>query len=389
MSRMRSGLSAVRAFLRLEAAAGGALVLAAVIALAWSNSPYADWYAWLRHVHASVRVGEYGIDEPLLLWIDDGLMAVFFLLIGLEIKRELLQGELSSLRKAALPAIAAAGGMLAPALIYVAANHANPQALRGWAIPTATDIAFAAGALSLLGSRVPRSLRTFLLALAIFDDLGAIGIIALVYSGDLNPTALLLAGACILGLIMLNRMGVTRIAPYMLLGIALWVCVLESAVHATLAGVALACTVPLRMTGSGASPLHRLERALHPYVTWGIVPLFALANGGVDLRGMSAADLLGPLSLGVALGLLVGKPAGVMAASWLAVRLRVASLPQGATWRGFHGIAALAGIGFTMSLFIAALAFDSATPGDEARVGILAGSLLSGILGLLLLRRAG
>lgn len=370
---------------RSEAVSGGVLLAATVLALAWANSPFAVWYGWLRTVHASVHVGGAGIDEPLLLWINDGFMAVFFLLIGLEIKREIIAGELSSFRKAVLPAIAAGGGMLGPALIYVACNLGNVAALRGWAIPTATDIAFAVGVLSLLGSRVPRSLRAFLLALAIFDDLGAIGIIAAVYTGDLSETALILAGVCLLVLVILNRCSVARIAPYVLVGVVLWVCVLKSGVHATLAGVALAISVPLQTRGSAISPLLRLERALFPYVTWGIVPLFALANGGVDLSGFGLRQLTGPVAMGAMLGLVVGKQAGVMVASWTAVRLGAAKLPDGAGWRGFHGVAVLAGIGFTMSLFITALAFGSGAPGDEARVGILAGSLISACLGMILL----
>ena len=381
----RPALSTIRDFLRLEAAAGIALLLATIIALAWANSPLAPWYEWLRHLHAGFHLGGVGIDESLELWVNDGLMAVFFLLVGLEIKRELLEGELSTLRTAALPAIAAAGGMLGPAAIYLAFNSHDPASLRGWAIPTATDIAFAAGTLSLLGSRVPRALRAFLLALAIFDDLGAILIIAVVYAGDLVEPALALAGVCLFTLLVMNRGGVTRLAPYLLVGAILWVCVLESGVHATLAGVALAFAIPLRVRGAAPPPLHRLEQALHPYVAWGIVPLFALFNGGVDLRGLGLQHLAGGVPIGVALGLLFGKQIGVMAASWSAVRLRLAALPQGATWRGFHGIAVLSGIGFTMSLFITTLAFGDTTFGDEARVGILAGSLLSAALGLALL----
>jgi NhaA family Na+:H+ antiporter len=383
--RRRPGLSGFLDLLALETAPGIVLLLATLIALGWANSPFAAWYSGLRELHASVRVGALRIDEPLLLWINDGLMAVFFLLVGLEIKRELLEGELSSLRKAILPAIAAAGGMIGPALIYLACNMGDPIAMRGWAIPTATDIAFAAGLLSLLGSRVPRPLRAFLIALAIMDDLGAIAIIAIVYTGGLSQAAVLLAGLCLLVLLLLNRCGVTRLAPYVLAGVALWVCVLKSGVHATLAGVALAAAIPLDVR-SGASPLHRMEQALAPYVTWGIVPLFALANGGVPLRGLSIGDLFGPIPLGTALGLLLGKQAGIMAASWAAVRARIAHLPAGTGWGAFHGVAILAGVGFTMSLFITALAFGADDPGNDARIGVLAGSLISATLGLVLLR---
>lgn len=383
--RQRPTVSIILEFLRLEAASGAALLLATIVALVWANSPAAPLYQWLRHLHAGIRINGIGIDEPLELWINDGLMAVFFLLVGLEIKRELLQGELSSLRAAALPAIAAAGGMLGPAVIYVACNLHNPAALRGWAIPTATDIAFAAGTLSLVASRVPRSLRAFLLALAIFDDLGAILIIATVYADALEVSALALAAVCLFALLVMNRGGVTKLAPYLLVGLALWVCVLESGLHPTLAGVALAFAIPLRVRGADVPPLQRLERALHPVVAWGIVPVFALANAGVDLRDIGLHHLVGGVLVGVALGLLVGKQAGVLAASWLAVRLRIAALPQGATWRGFHGIAVLSGIGFTMSLFFTGLAFGDAPLADPARVGILAGSLLSAALGLALL----
>ncbi len=385
MPRRRAAFTAIRDFLQLEAAAGLALLLATIIAMTWANSPAAPLYEGLRHLHAGIHVGGVGIDESLELWINDGLMAIFFLLVGLEIKRELLDGELSSLRRAALPAIAAAGGMLGPAAIYVALNFHDPATLRGWAIPTATDIAFAAGTLSLVAARVPRSLRAFLLALAIFDDLGAIMIIAVFYAHELVIPALALAALCLVALLVLNRAGVTRLAPYVLVGLVLWVCVLESGVHATLAGVALAFAIPLRVRGRADSPLRRLEHVLHPYVAWVIVPLFALANGGVDLRGLGLEHLTGAVPVGVALGLLFGKQAGVMAASWLAVRLRIAALPERATWRGFHGVAVLSGIGFTMSLFITALAFGDSAVGDEARVGILVGSLLSAALGLVLL----
>lgn len=323
----RQPLTVLREFLRQEAAGGVLLVLAAALALALANSPAAPAYTAALSLPVVVRAGGVGLDEPLLHWINDGLMAVFFLLIGLEIKREALEGELSSARKAALPGIAAVGGMAAPAAIYAALNWGDAVTLRGWAIPTATDIAFAVGVLALLGRRAPAPLRAFLLALAIIDDLGAIVIIGVFYTAQLSVLALGLALLCLLVLVALNRASVGRIAPYVLVGVVLWACVLESGVHATLAGVAVAFTVPLRVR-DGRSPLHRLERILHPYVTWGILPLFAFANAGVDLRGLSPGALLDPEPIGIAFGLLLGKQAGVFAATWAAVRLGLGALPE-------------------------------------------------------------
>jgi NhaA family Na+:H+ antiporter len=314
-------------------------------------------------------------------------MAVFFLLVGLEIKRELLRGELSTVRQAALPAIAAAGGMAVPALIYVAANLGNPVALKGWAIPSATDIAFAVGVLTLLGPRVPASLKIFLLALAILDDLGAIIIIAAFYTADLHWLSLLLAAAGGAVLLALNLRGVTRLAPYVLAGVFIWVCVLKSGVHATLAGVVVAIAIPLGGKGDEEpSLLEDLEERLHPWVAFGILPLFAFANAGVSLAGLTPGKLLEPVPLGIALGLFLGKPIGIVGTTALAVLARLAARPEGASWAQLAGVGMLGGIGFTMSLFIGMLAFEDAAHAAQLRLGVLAGSLLSAIAGYLVLR---
>jgi NhaA family Na+:H+ antiporter len=377
----------MRDFLRLEAASGIVLGIAAAVALIACNSGLVDFYRSLLILPVEVRIGQLQIAKPLLLWINDGLMAIFFLLVGLEIKREFLEGELSSLHQAMLPAIAAVGGMAAPALIYVLFNAADPVALHGWAIPAATDIAFAMGVLSLLGARVPLGLKVFLLALAIFDDLGAIVVIAIFYTANLSLTSLLLAVGVLLVMLGLNRLGVTRIAPYALLGIVLWVCVLKSGVHATLAGVAMALAVPMRAP-AGESPLKQLEHALHPWVAFLVVPLFGFANAGVSFADMGVAALGNGVSLGIAAGLFIGKQVGVLGSVFLCVRLRLAQLPDGVGWLALYGAALLAGIGFTMSLFIGTLAWDAPGYGTPLRIGVLAGSLLSGIAGYLLLRFA-
>jgi len=380
-------VTGIRDFLRLEAAAGIVLGVATLLALVVSNSGLAGLYGTFLDLPVELRVGALHIAKPLLLWINDGLMAIFFLLVGLEIKRELVEGELSSLRQAMLPALAAVGGMAVPALLYVACNLGNPVALRGWAIPAATDIAFAVGVLSLLGRRVPIGLKIFLLALAIFDDLGAIVIIAVFYTANLSVVSLLLAAAVLVVMLVLNRLGVTRIAPYALLGIVLWVCVLKSGVHATLAGVAMALAVPMR-DADGESPLKRLEHTLHPWVAFLVVPLFGFANAGVSFAGVTGAALLDGVSLGIAAGLFVGKQIGVVGAVLACVRLGWARLPDGVTWLGLYSVALLAGIGFTMSLFIGTLAWDTADHAVPLRLGVLAGSLLSGIVGYVLLRKA-
>jgi NhaA family Na+:H+ antiporter len=317
-------------------------------------------------------------------------MTVFFFLVGLEIKRELLRGELSTFGQAVLPALAAAGGMAVPAAIYTAINAGDSAALRGWAIPTATDIAFSVGVLALLGSRIPASLKIFLLALAIIDDLGAIVIIALFYTEHLSPDSLLPAAAGVAVLWGLNARGISRPAPYVLTGLFIWVCVLKSGVHATLAGVAVALAVPLRPDTPGQpSLLEQLEESLHPWVAFAVLPLFAFANAGVSLQGLSLAKLLQSVPLGIALGLLVGKPLGIVGATWLAVKGGLAPRPEGASWRQILGIGMLGGIGFTMSLFIGTLAFPDPVHAAQLRLGVLAGSIVSAVVGYLQLVGSG
>lgn len=366
------------------------LMLAAALALILYNSQLAWLPDALLQMRLTLLIGDVGLDKPLLLWINDGLMAIFFFLVGLEIKRELLVGELSTREQAILPLVAAAGGMLMPALIYTLVNIANPAALRGWAIPAATDIAFAMGVLALLGSRVPSSLKVFLLALAIIDDLGTIIIIAVFYTSDLSVASLILAalGACVL--LALNLSNVTRIAPYVLVGIFLWVCVLKSGVHATLAGVVVALAVPLRVPGEeGESPLLKLEHSLEPWVVFGVLPLFAFANAGVSLAGLSFGKLLDPVPLGIALGLFVGKTIGITGATWAAVRWGLSPRPEGSTWEQIVGVAMLGGIGFTMSLFIGMLAFPDPEYAAPLRMGVLMGSLVSATIGYMVLRFLG
>lgn len=377
----------VQNFLRLESASGIILMLAAVLALIASNTILSPYYDALLSTPMQVRVGPLEIAKPLLLWINDGLMAIFFFLVGLEIKREVVLGELSDFDKAALPLFAAAGGMAAPALIYVGINLDSPETINGWAIPAATDIAFALGILTLAGSRVPVSLKVFLLAVAIIDDLGAIVIIALFYTADLSLQALAISFAGLVALISLNRAGVVRIAPYVLVGAFVWVCVLKSGVHATLAGVVTALAIPLRGSGADApSPLQQTEHKLHPWVAFMVLPVFAFANAGVSFEGITPAGLLEPIPFGIALGLLIGKPLGILALSYLAVRTGLARLPQGVDWQQLAGVGCLAGVGFTMSLFIGGLAFETSEQLNAVRLGVLAGSLLSGTLGFLILR---
>ena len=381
-------------FLKTESASGVVLMIAAVLALIWANSPAAPLYDAILAMKVVVTAGGVGLDKPLILWINDGLMAIFFLLVGLEIKREVLEGELSSPAKAMLPGIAALGGMAVPALVYCLFAQAEPGALQGWAIPAATDIAFALGVLALLGNRVPGSLRVFLLALAIMDDLGAIVIIAVFYSHGLVPLALGLAAASAVGLWLLNRAGVRSLTPYLLLGLVLWGCVLKSGIHATLAGVVLAFAIPLRVKdrdGKRAqdAPLHCLEHALHPWVAFLIMPVFALANAGVPLVGITPASLLEPVPLGIALGLFLGKQAGVFLAVWTAVKIGVVERPARASWGQVYGVAVLTGIGFTMSLFIGTLAFADPQHAVAVRLGVLTGSLASALVGYALLHTAG
>jgi NhaA family Na+:H+ antiporter len=383
----RVAVDSISRFLRLESAGGLVLIAAAVVALAVSNSPFAGMYRDLLSLPLEIRVGALELGKPLHLWIDDGLMAVFFLLVGLEIKRELLQGELSTVAQIGLPLSAAVGGMLVPAGLYFWLNHGDATAVRGWAIPMATDIAFALGIISLLGKRVPLSLKVFLTAIAIADDLGAILVIALVYTDHVSVPMLLLAGAAFLVLVALNVFRVRALSAYVFVGVFLWLFVLKSGIHATVAGVVLALTIPLRGNGGvEPPPLVRLEQGLHPWVAFGVLPIFAFANAGVALAGIGLATLFAPVPLGIVAGLVVGKLLGVFAVSAMLIKLGLARLPEESSWTSLLGIAALCGIGFTMSLFIGGLAFDEEGGHMQAvRLGVMCGSLISGGIGALFL----
>ena len=369
-------------FFQMEAASGLLLIAAAALALIINNSPLSHYYTAFLDVPVAVQIGALQIAKPSLLWINDGLMALFFLLIGLEVKRELLEGQLSKPSQVVLPGAAAIGGMVVPALIYWFINKDYPDALGGWAIPMATDIAFALGVLALLGKRVPVSLKLFLMTLAIIDDLGAIIVIAVFYSSELSGMSLLLAAACLIVLIAMNRMGVIKVAPYMIVGLILWVCVLKSGVHATLAGVTLAFCIPLRTKNSETSPLMSIEHALHPWVAYAILPLFAFANAGVSLAGVSLHSFVSHVPMGIAAGLLIGKTLGVFGLTWIAIKTGMAALPAGANWGQVFGVAILCGIGFTMSLFVGSLAFVAGSDyvGMD-RMGILTGSILAALIG--------
>lgn len=378
----------LKEFVQHESVAGLLLMATALLAMLVANSAWSAHYLNLLQVPVTVQVAEFGIHKPLLLWINDGLMAIFFLLVGLELKREWLVGELADKSQVVLPALAALGGMAMPAALYVAINANDPSALSGWAIPAATDIAFALGILSLLGSRVPLSLKVFLTSLAIFDDVGAIVIIALFYTADLSLQALAVAAVAVLLLAIFNRQRVMHTAPYLLVGLVLWVAMLKSGVHATLAGVLIALFIPMQQhNNANQSPLRQLEHSLHPWVAYMVLPVFAFANAGLNLRDLDVQQMLHPVTLGVAAGLFIGKQLGVMLCCWLAIRLGWAQLPKGATWLSLYGIAVLTGVGFTMSLFIGGLAFVGQTPFDE-RLGIVLGSLLSGAVGYWVLKRS-
>lgn len=380
-------LSAIQSFIKLETAGGILLLCAAVLAMVVANSPLSAIYDGFLDTTIAVQVGALEINKPLLLWVNDGLMAIFFFLIGLEIKREVLEGELSTFSQVVLPGVGALGGMLVPAAVYVWLNWGDSVAIDGWAIPVATDIAFALTLLSVFGRRVPVSLKVFLLTLAIFDDLAAIIIIAVFYSGDLSMTALIFGAASLMVAVIMNRMGVNRISAYVFLGVVLWVAVLKSGVHATLAGVLIAFCIPMR-DRAGKSPLLNLEHDLHGPVAFVVLPLFAFANAGLSLSGMSMEDLAHPVTLGVVLGLLVGKPIGILGFVAVAVALGIAKLPNRVTWSQLTGVAFACGIGFTMSLFIAGLAFEHGSgdyfSGD--RLGILVGSILSALAAAVLLQ---
>lgn len=378
-------------FIKKESSSGILLIFATLFALFLSNSFLAPIYEAFLHIPVEIRVGPLHLDKSLYHWVNDGLMAIFFLLIGLEVKRELLEGHLSTVKQAVLPGIAAIGGMVVPALVYVAfnASQGDSFAMRGWAIPTATDIAFALGILSMLGSRVPISLKLFLMALAIIDDLGAIVIIALFYTADLSTLSITVAFVSLAVLIALNIFGVTKKAAYFIVGWILWVSVLKSGVHATLAGVALAFTIPLNATRDGihVSVLKELEHDLHFWVAFFILPLFAFVNAGVNVTEISMAQMSGPVPIGIMLGLFIGKQLGVFGFSFIAIKLKLAELPEGSNWLQLYGVSVLTGIGFTMSLFVASLAFvDDKAFQYTDKLAILIGSFASGILGYVLLR---
>jgi len=375
-----------RWFFKLEAASGILLLISAIIALYVSNSDYADLYFQSLDKYLFIGINSFGLKLSLLHWINDALMAIFFFFVTLEIKREFLQGELSSLKQASLPIIGAVGGMLVPALIYIFINIESPNTLNGWAIPSATDIAFSIGILSLLGSRVPLSLKVFLTALAIIDDLGAIIIIAFFYTGDLSIYYLILIFITFSSLYLLNRFNVKKFLPYLIIGLFLWYFTYKSGVHATIAGVLLACCIPHRKKENDFSLLVKIEHLISPYVAYFIMPLFAFANAGVSLKGLSFASLLNPVPLGILLGLFVGKQVGVFAFSYASIKLGFAKMPSNSNWISFYGVGVLTGIGFTMSLFVGNLAFVENTQYmDGVKIGVLSGSLLSTVFGFFLL----
>ena len=379
---------AIDRFFNDDAAGGLFLMAAAAAAMIVANSPLQPAYETILNTKFAVTYGGEGLEKALILWINDGLMAIFFFLIGLELKREILEGKLKNPTDVMMPGAAAVGGMALPAIVFVALNWNQPQNLNGWAIPAATDIAFALGVLALVGSRAPTSLKVFLLTLAILDDLGAIMIIALFYTAELKVDYLFLALIPLAGLWWRNHRRRHRIAPSIMLGVALWLLVLRSGVHATLAGVLTAFFIPLTDRW-GKSPLHSVENGLAPYVLFLIVPVFAFANAGVVLEGMSVGDLFAPLPLGIAAGLVLGKQAGVVGAVYLMVKLRLARLPHGANWTHIYGIACLAGIGFTMSLFIGSLSYDNPALTNDVRLGVLTGSIISSVVGYTVLMIAG
>ncbi|MCF6290409.1 MAG: Na+/H+ antiporter NhaA [Desulfobacterales bacterium] len=385
-------MKTIEKFIKKESTSGILLMFATVLALILSNTSLSTLYESFLHIPVEIRIGIFSIDKSLYHWINDGLMAIFFLLIGLEVKRETLEGHLSSLNRLILPGIAAVGGMVVPAAVYLTFNRNDPVAISGWAIPTATDIAFALGILSLLGNRIPVSLKIFLMALAIIDDLGAIIIIALFYATDLSALSIAVAAMALAVLIALNRFGVARKTAYFLVGLVLWVSVLKSGVHATLAGVALAFTIPLNAKDANnqpVSPVKQIERRLHYWVALFILPLFAFVNAGVKVTQMSFSQMAGPLPLGIMLGLFIGKQLGVFGFSWLAIKLKFAVLPKDSGWMQFYGVSVLTGIGFTMSLFIGSLAFEDARIFQYTdKLAILAGSFLSGIVGYSVLKAA-
>ncbi|WP_457857490.1 Na+/H+ antiporter NhaA [Psychrobacter pulmonis] len=377
----------IKAFFEFEAAGGIVLALAAIAAMIIANTSLSTWYESFIHAPVAIQIGGFEIAKDAHHWINDGLMAVFFFLVGLELKREVLIGELSNVKQIILPAGAALGGMIMPAIVYLLFNYNEPEFWKGWAIPAATDIAFALGILSLLGNRVPNSLKVFLVSIAIFDDIGAILIIALFYTSDLSLGALAIAALCLPFLYLLNRRNVTSITPYILIGVIMWIAVLKSGVHATLAGVVLALFIPLfDRTDPEHSPLEELEHDLQNTVSYGILPLFAFANAGISLKGAGFAELFHSVPLGIAAGLFIGKQLGIMAMCWLIFKLGISTMPKGMNYKQIYGASLLCGVGFTMSLFIGGLAFGGATPLFDDRLGIIMGSIVSGIAGYLMLK---
>jgi NhaA family Na+:H+ antiporter len=378
-------------FLRTESSGGVLLIIAAVLAMIVANSPFSELYLNFLHTEMQIRVADIDINKSFSHWINDGLMAVFFLLIGLEVKQELVEGALASRKKSLFPIIAAVGGMFAPALVYLSFNGVNPEAVKGWAIPAATDIAFALGVLSLLGKRVPLNLKIFLLALAIMDDLGVIIIIALFYTAEMSVLSLVLACVCISVLWLMHRYNVMSLTPYLIVGALLWVAVLKSGVHATLAGVVIGFAIPMYRKDNKDdvenphSPAKTLARWLHPWTKYYILPLFAFANAGVSLTNIQFSDITSALPIGVALGLFIGKPLGIFTISWLAVKFKIATLPEGVNFKQIFAVSVLCGIGFTMSMFITSLAFTDPVMADLARLGILIGSTLAAVFGYYLL----
>ena len=377
----------IRDFFKLESSGGILLGIAAIVALLMKNSSLSTLYGGFLSVPVVIQVGDFVIDKPILLLINDGLMAVFFLLVGLEIKREIMEGQLSTKSQISLPAIAALGGLVLPALIYSYINWGNSISMRGWAIPAATDIAFAIGVVSLLGTRVPSTLKICLVAIAILDDLAAIIIIAFFYTDNLSLFSLASGGIAVVILFIINNRGVTSLSPYIIVGIILWACVLKSGVHATLAGVLLALFIPLKSNSKeSTSPLRLLEKGLHKWVSYAILPIFAFANAGVSLKGMSFGVLMNPITLGISTGLFFGKQIGIMLFSYVGILFNLCKLPAGVNWKQYYGMSLITGIGFTMSLFIGTLSFDDLENQTSVRIGVLLGSALSGILGYTILR---
>ena len=383
--------SFIRSFLKLESASGILLIIATILALIFANTGLSVYYNLLLSTPVEIRIGELIVAKPLLLWINDGLMAVFFFLVGLELKRELIEGELSDKKNIILPGVGAIGGMLFPALVYVYFNYDDPTAMQGWAIPAATDIAFALGILSLLGSRVPISCKIFLTSLAIFDDVGAIIIIALFYTSNISAIALFVVALCLPIMFVLNRKNITSRSPYILIGVIMWFAMLKSGVHATLVGIILSMFIPMHSRADReASPLKSFEHDLHSTVAFFILPVFAFANAGINLTNIGLEQLTHGVPLGIALGLFIGKQVGVFGLCWLVIKLNFAKLPSDMNWGSLYGLAALCGIGFTMSMFIGSLAFEETGVNRifDERLGIIIGSLLSGIVGYIILRKS-